>query len=259
MHAAGKWKTEKKYRGRMILPAVFTDQKQLNLKTDRNRKRDLLVACYEKSEADRLWAVDCSLQDQAGSPTFRNKRFPGLLAFHEEITDSLPDNAITIAGPYWGMNLVLWVKELCRYPAIGLGAAYQYHLSGGHQRPANVRLALPPLCRWARAGAAFRSWLNKAMNDISTDEPAYADIAYLRDNYTTLANNRQLSRGHIAKFYKNWFDEIEASPNAGRALTLYQMLSSAYVLGKALPSLPSNEGTARRPERVAEYLMLNCL
>lgn len=257
--AAGKWRTEKKYRGKMFLPAVFTDQKQLNMKTDRNKKRDVLMACYYKSEADGLWSVDCSLQDQAGSPTFRNKRFPGILAFHEEITDSLPDKAITIAGPYWGMNLVLWVKDLCRFPAIGVGGAYQYHISGGYQRKANLRLALPPLCRWACVGLAFRSWLNTAMKKISMNEAAYADIAYLRDNYTALANDKQLSRDQIAKFYKKWFNEIEASPDAGRALALYQMLSSAYILGKTLPNLPANEGTARRPERVAEYLMLNCL
>lgn len=257
--AAGKWKSEKKFRGRMILPAIFTDQKQLNLKTERNKKRDVLVSCYEKSEAGGLWAVDSSLQDQAGMSTFRSKRFPGLLAFHEEITDSLPDKAITIAGPYWGLNLVLWARELCQYPAIGIGGAYQYHLPGGHQRPASLRLALPPLCRWARVGAGFQSWLKKVASEISSDQAAYADITYLRDNYSTLKNNKQLCRDQIAKSYKNWLNEIEASQPAGRALALYQMLSSAYVLGKALPSLPSTEGTASRPERVAEYLMLNCL
>jgi len=257
--AAGTWKSEKKYRGRMILPAIFTDQKQLNLKTERNKKRDVLVSCYEKSEADGLWAVDSSLQDQAGTSTFRSKRFPGLLKFHEEISDSLPDKAITIAGPYWGMNLVLWVKELCRFPAIGVGGAYQYHLAGGHQRQASLRLALPPLRRWVRVGAGLQSWLKKAVSEISSGEAAHADISYLRDNYSTLKNNKPLCREQIAKFYKNWFDEIEASPTAGRALALYQMLSSAYVLGKALPILSSNEGSARRPERVVEYLMLNCL
>ncbi len=125
--------------------------------------------------------------------------------------------------------------------------------------PAVLRLALPPLRRWVRVEPGFQIWLKKAASEIGSGEAAYADIVDLRDNYNTLKNNKQSCREQIAEFYKNWFDEIEASPAAGRALTLYQMLSSAYVLGKALPRLPSKEGSARRPERVAEYLMLNCL
>ncbi|HUT87925.1 MAG TPA: hypothetical protein VMY37_00370 [Thermoguttaceae bacterium] len=255
--AAAKWRSNGKYDGWMILPAVFTDQSQVNLKTARNRKRDVIRSCYEKSEASGLWAVDSTLQDQAGSATFRNRRFPGLVAFHEEIIEHLPEGGITIAGPYWGMNLVLWVKGLCRFPAIGVGAGYQYHLAGGRAQQAKVRLALPPLRRWSRVGG-LRDWLKDALKQIDKSDSAYADFAHLLDNFTTLGD-KQVSREQIARFYKGWFDEIEAAPKAGRALALYQMLSSAYVLGKALPSLPSSEKTARRPERVAEYLMLNCL
>lgn len=256
--ATAKWKVDQAFAGWLILPAVFTDQKQLNKKSDRNSKCRVIKACYERSQADGLWVVDSTLQDQTGSPTFRNKRFPGLVAFHEEINGMLPDSAITIAGPYWGMNLVLWAKGLCRFPAIGVGGAYQYHLAGGQQHQPTVKLAVPPLRRWARVSSQFRSWLSDAMAKLDSSDAAYKSLAYLRDNYSTLSD-RQVSRDQIAKFYRNWLDEIESVPQAGRALALYQMLSTAYVLGKGLPSLPASEKTARRPERVAEYLMLNCL
>ncbi len=41
-------------------------------------------------------------------------------------------------------------------------------------------------------------------------------------------------------------------------MALFQDLSAAYTLGKTLPDL-DNEGTARRPEVIAEALMLICL
>ena len=74
--------------------------------------------------------------------------------------------------------------------------------------------------RWVRVESGFQSWLKKAVSEIGSGEGAYTDIVYLRDNYNTLKNNKQLCREQIAKFYKNWFDEIEASPAAGRALAL---------------------------------------
>jgi hypothetical protein len=255
--ATAEWRREKGFRGLLILPAIFTNQRQLNGKTERKSKRKTINSCYSKSEANGLWAVDSSLEDQEGSSTFRNKRFPGLVDFHEEMANELPANSITIVGPYWGMNLVLWAKGLCRFPAIGVGGGYRYHIAGGLQRQPKIRLALPPLRRWARVGGPFRTWLAETLQQISTDDPAYADLSYVRDNYAALST-REASREQIARFYKKWYDDIDAAPAAGRALALYQMLSSAYVQGRALGPLPL-ETTARRPERVAEYLMLNCL
>jgi len=236
--AAAQWKTTERYSGGMMLPVVFTDQAQINLKTARNKKRDAIISCYERSQADGLWAVDSSLKDQAGSYTFRNKRFPNLVAFHEEIIAELPDKAIMIAGPYWGMNLVLWVKGLCQFPAIGVGTGYQYHLACGRPRAASARLALPPLRRSAPV-VGLRDWLKDALEKINEADSAYADLAFVLNNFATL-RTKPVSREQIARFYKGWFDEIEATPKAGRALALYQMLSSAYVLGKGLPSLPSS-------------------
>jgi hypothetical protein len=63
----------------------------------------------------------------------------------------------------------------------------------------------------------------------------------------------------IASFYKSWIARIESIPNDGRALVLFQELSTAYVLGKNLPDIPSETGRARKPWVVAQQLMLNCL
>ena len=41
-------------------------------------------------------------------------------------------------------------------------------------------------------------------------------------------------------------------------MALFQDLSTAYALGKSLPDL-EDEGTGRRPEAIAEPLMLSCL
>ena len=183
--------------------------------------------------------------------------FPGVIAFHSEMLKELPDKTSVIAGPYWGLNLVLWVKQLCRAPAIGVGSAYQYHLSGGPKRTPVVRLAVPPLKRWVRI-TGLRDWLTKAMDCVNAGDPAYTDLSYLKTNLTALST-KEASRRQIAQFYKQWLGEIEAVPAPGRALALYQMLSSAYVLGKTLPSFPDTEKAAMRPERVAEYLMLSCL
>jgi hypothetical protein len=55
--AAGNWVVRKKFGGKVILPAIFTDQKQLNKKTERNKKREVLAACYEGCQADALWTA----------------------------------------------------------------------------------------------------------------------------------------------------------------------------------------------------------
>ena len=54
-----------------------------------------------------------------------------LVSFHEELQQASKDPKILVAGPYWGMNLVLWARSLVHYPAIGLGTGARYFLSGG--------------------------------------------------------------------------------------------------------------------------------
>lgn len=257
--ATRKWRQESKFRGKMILPVIFTNQAQVNLKTRRTPHLALASSCYKDSDADGVWIVESSLSDQDGSGTFEQKRFPGLLSFHDELAELLPKDTITIAGPYWGMNLVLWARGSVRYPAIGLGSAYQYRLSGGIFRPGKTRVAVPPLRRLAVASPQFETWLKRVVEQKPREGNAYREMVTLFRDYKRLSASQDLARAQIAGFYKGWFDKIGALPQAGRALALYQDLSSAYVFGKTLPDLPRDEGTARKPERVAKQYMLSCL
>lgn len=252
-----EWKRSRKYNGKLILPVIFTDRKQVNLKT--LGKGKLAEQCYERAGAQGVWVVESTLNDQDGSGSL-DKRFQGLVEFHQELAESLPSEAIRVAGPYWGMNLVLWARGLIHHPAFGLGSAYQYHIPGFTPTTASTRLAISPLRRLALAGPELRNWLDKSLATMPKGDNAYSDLGALsRILAQGLASAKTQAKIQVAKFYRDWFDSLASVPLNGRALALFQQLSSAYVLGKSLPDLPRDEGTARRPERVAQQLMLNCL
>jgi hypothetical protein len=251
-----KWRSSRNFQGRLILPVIFTHQNQINLKTQRNKRIDLIRDCYQLSAADGIWVAESSLADQEGSHTFERVRFPGLLALHQELSEILPTGAISIGGPYWGMNLILWARGLVRYPAIGLGNSYQYHVPGGMMKPGKIRVALPPLKRWAVASVQLESWLKHAIRRLPKEDTAFSQLNEILRNFAHLSID---SRLQVATFYKEWFDKISAVSPSGRALALYQDLSSAFVIGKKLPDLPKDEGTARKPWQVAKQLMVNCL
>jgi hypothetical protein len=140
--ATKRWATEHRFSGSFMLPVIFTNQAQLNLKTARTPKIFLINQCFELSGARGFWVVDSSLTDQEGSKTVEQKRLPGLISFHQELLDSVSNPSVVVAGPYWGINLVLWAKGLARHPAVGLGNRYQYHLAGGLKKQAKTRIAL---------------------------------------------------------------------------------------------------------------------
>lgn len=250
------WKAESPYAGKLILPVIFTNQRQVNGKTERNKKLALVMACLEAANADGLWIVDSTLNDQDGSRTFEQARFPGLIKLHQELKQQLNGEAIVVGGPYWGINMVLWTRGLLRYSAIGLGNSYQYHIPGSVIMGGKSRVALSPLRRWAIATPALKTWLEKASSQLAPSDPTSAEFSAMAKDFGRLQAD---GRPQIAEFYKRWFDKFATLPPSGRALALYQDLSSAYVLGKTLPMLPKEEKTARSPARVAKQLMLSCL
>lgn len=250
------WKLRSRYSGKLILPVIFTNQRQINRKTERNKKLALVTACVEAAGADGVWVVDSTLNDQDGSPTFEHTRFPGLIQLHQEMNSQLPSDAIAVGGPYWGMNMVLWARGLVQFTGIGMGSSYQYHLPGGVVKSANDRLALSPLRRSAIAAPALRTWLERASSQLAPADPSGAAFSAMAKDFGRISAD---GRWQIARFYKAWFDKFASLPPSGRALALFQDLSSAYVLGKTLPMLPREEKTARSPARVAKQLMLNCL
>jgi hypothetical protein len=253
-----EWKVKEGYRGKLILPVIFTNQTQINKKTERNKKIVSISACLSAARADGIWVVDSTLNDQEGSGKF-DERFPALRKFHEELNEKIPQNTVTICGPYWGMNIVLWARGCVHFPAIGLGGSYKYNIPGQKLHKGIIRVALRPLRRWAIGSPSLKGWLSETVAGLAPGDPVRADFAIIEKDFAKLqiAPNGKLQ---IAAFYKSWFNKFSALSQAGRALALYQDLSSSYVLGKSLKTLPDKrEGTARRPERVAQQLMLNCL
>jgi hypothetical protein len=87
--------------------------------------------------------------------------------------------------------------------------------------------------------------------------PVVRELGPIRNQFHLLSL-QEPAREQVAKFYKTWFDLVAATPPAGRSMALFQDLSAAFAVGRALPDF-ENEGTARRPESVVEPLMLNCL
>lgn len=254
--ATGKWKSQTGFSGRLILPLVFTHQEQVNGKTARNPKVHHAERCYHDAQADGYWVVDKSLTDDNGSATLGRSRFPGIIDLHQELNEKIASK-LRIAGPYWGLNLVLWARGLVDYPATGVGSGYQFFLSGGHAKQPSAKLAIPSLRRRVTVGPQLKVWLDSALGKLSASHPAHVELNDIKKNYAVLSQADQ-ARGQVAHFYKHWFDVIAAVPKAGRSMALFQDLSAAYALGKSLPELP-DEGTARRPEAVVQPLMLSCL
>jgi len=244
----------------LILPVIFTSTTQLTRKPIRDNKLQLVEDCYKRANADGIWIVDTTLVDQNRNEQFP-KRYSKLIEFHESVIHFLSPKTI-IAGPYWGINLVLWARGLCDYPAISLGTAYTYYFSCGVPSRGNVRLAIPPLRRWVVV-SGLKSWLEKAIKKLSPIDPTFKDFEYLYNNFSTLSQ-KDPSIHQVAKFYKKWIEEIESLPPKGKALGLYQNLSSTYVLGKQLPNLPQSalpycRGKTLEAGKVGEQLMLECL
>lgn len=251
------WKEARSESAELIVPVIFTNQNQILKKTERNKKLTAAMNSFTASGASGVWMVDASLSDQNGTSTF-DKRFAALRNLHEELNALLPERAFTIGGPYWGMNIVLWARQLSSFAAIGLGNSYKYNIPGTPMQAGNVRIALPSLRRWATASAKLKQWLATSVSKLAPGDKAITEFQDLEKNFSKMLVQAN-GRVQIASFYKSWFGKFASLPASGRALALYQDLSSAYVLGSTLPDLPDDEKTSRKPGRVAQQLMLNCL
>lgn len=104
---------------------------------------------------------------------------------------------------------------------------------------------------------ALAKWLDASIAKLGPAHPAHAEFVDLRKKLTVLSDAAR-AREQVATFYKRWFNGIASAPKTGRSMALFQDLSAAYALGKSLPPF-DDEGTARRPEAIAEPLMLSCL
>jgi len=255
-----RWKSAQRRPPKFILPIIFAKKRgQTNLKTDRTPKVKLAAACFQASGADGAWVVDSTLDDHADVGNYENERFPGIVQFHEELNQELPPEAITIAGPYWGLNLILWARGLVRFPAIGLGRAYQYFVPGRdpQSRTAKTRIAVPPLKRLAIV-SALKPWLQNSLRELPKSDPAHVEFENLNRNLDFL-QAKERARRQIAQFYRDWLAKLESVPISSRALTLYQDLSAAFVLGSRLEPFDKNVEDVPNPAIIAKQLMVNCL
>jgi len=252
--AASKWAGSRR-QVTLILPVILTHASQYAKKTARNPKVAQVRQCFEAANAKGLWVVDASLTDQDGAGTL-DVRLPALIELHRELSASLPGNTSVVAGPYWGLNLVLWARGGARYPAVTLGNRYRYHLPGGRVQKPNVRIAFDPIKRLVVAKPELADWLKESLKRVPAGDPASIEFMAISEKIESLWQGD--NRDQICRVYRKWLDSIAAAPIAGRALVLYQQLSSSYVLGRTLGDLPE-DGPSRRPERVAQQLMLLCL
>jgi hypothetical protein len=157
------------------------------------------------------------------------------------------------------MTVVLWARGLVDYTGSGVGAGFRYFLSGGVLRPGNTRVVIPPLRRLAIASPELQTWINKAERYLPPGSPALRELADLNALLPHARHDREVARRQVASWHLAWLDRIEQSAQSGRALALYQDLSSAYVLGKGIKErLPKAEDVTH-PERIAQQLMLSCL
>lgn len=259
--ATAEWRTSARatrdFSGRLIFPIILTHSNQTHAKTERNKKVEQAKRNYYESHADGLWVVDEKFSDEKGSKGLRSARITSLILLQQELNDEI-STSIRIAGPYWGLNLVLWARGLIDFPAIGVGSTYRYHLSGNHKQgsTAAFRVALGPLRRRAQ-GANLKPWLDKTLKRLGAKHPAFAELELVQKRLSFLKDTER-AREQVANFYKAWLGEVGATPFSGRSLALFQDFSTAYAIGKSLEDI-GDEGPARRPESIVEPLMLNCL
>ena len=137
--------------------------------------------------------------------------------------------------------------------------AYRYYIPGFTPSTPSTRIALSPLRRLALTPPDLGDWFGQALSRISKSESVYGEFEELARSLPRIKLSPLTSKTQIARFYKSWFDGLASVPLSGRPFALFQDLSKAFVLGRSLPTLPVAEKTARRPERVAQQLMLNCI
>lgn len=252
-----EWKIKNSFTGKAILPVVFTHKDAIIVGANRTSKIKTIEKLYNEANADGVWIVDSSLQDQSGTGNFEKVRFPAMIDFHKRIQEGIQPE-FHLAGPYWGMNMILWARNIITTPGITLGAGYCYYRPGSFITPSKFkRIAVPPLKRWCISNNDLKSWLKDAKEKTvkSEDKEIFSDLHSNMDQYNRFEKNKE----QISQFYYDWYKSIEKVPKAGRSLTLFQQFTDAYVVGMALPDLKGENGRAKKPGLVANQFMLNCL
>lgn len=241
------------FRGKAILPIILSLERQSSSKAARARAG--VAANLGAAGADGIWLVDAGLEDEAGTPG-TERRFKGLIELHDEI-DAL-DPSIMVAGPYWAFGLVVWARGLATHVATGLGVGYHYHAPGlAARRDPIARLAVRSLRKRVRAGEELKGWLDRCAAALDAADERRPEIDELRRRFAHAVQNG--GRRQVAALWRDWFAEVADLSPPSRPLALYQEFSRAFLLGKALPPVPTETGSARKPYQPAQQLMLHCV
>lgn len=260
--ATGDWRKERGYPGDLILPVVVTHQRQVARKTDRNPHVRRVVTNLRLAGASGIWVVESSLTDSNGSPT-NSRRFKAVVDLHQELREALGPDVYVIAGPYWGLNLVLWARGLCDFPAVSMGSAFQYYLPGLPIHEGKHRIVISPLRRAVVASPELEDWAQaailKSRRSGNQSERRLEALLELADRLPILQRSETEWRRQVASFYSRWIQWLESLPSPGRAIGLYHDFSAAYVFGSGLPQLPRDEAPGRKAGSVAKHFMLACL
>jgi len=252
------WATENGYADKLILPVVATHSNQIKGKTQRTPKISVVKQCVEASCAGTVWFVLANFNEHDATESYP-KRIQSIIDFHQEIRNALPSGTSMIGGPYWGLQLVLWSRDLISAAGITVGSGFQYYLPGSPKAPATARIAIPPLLRTARALPETREWLVHAAEvKRAMGEARYVELLELLKSWQVLQTDTGAKK-QVAEFYRDWLERLVRTSESGRSLGLYQELSKAYVFGAGLPPLEAERGRAREPACIAELLMLIAL
>lgn len=266
--AAGEWKVKSWPQGTLILPVVFEHgDAYRNLSACRPRIKAIQQA-FDASQAEGVSVVHAGFDDLGGTGNMDREKFPSLIQFHELLNESLPRNTLRFAGPYWGLNLILWARGLIDAPIVSCGSGYRHYLPIPNRSPrqqGRPRIAIPPLRRWYPVSKDLQSWLESASGKLARGSNARETIDRLASSMSSFLGpaGRTPARNQTCKFYSEWLREISAIKSEGRSLYLFQDFSSAVVngshIGLKLPKHGALSSSARDPGFIAQQFLLQCL
>jgi hypothetical protein len=111
----------------------------------------------------------------------------------------------------------------------------------------------------AVANVELQKWIDRREKEAIPGSATHKELLDLKKLFPQVLHDREVGRSQIAVYYWAWLKRIDNTAAPGRALALYQELSSAYVIGKGIDEkLPQAEDVTN-PAKIAQHLMMSCL